>query len=492
MKITEKLSKPLEEAKYLVEENAPRYRVIIRFFYIKYEKRTYWLTQKQVYEEIIQHSEFEDYTEDLCRRDLDQLERWNNLISQQDTAKVYTLEDFNKRKFRYQLSQYSVEIERMTIKLENLFVEGASLEPTLLERFKNELLKIHEISLADETTIYGWWDLINNDFVRLNQNYQDYISELNSAKAEEMMKTVEFVLFKEKLVNYLRTFIRNLQKTTSAIESILKKVDNQAIETIIAAVISHEKSVPRLDWNMDDNEIADVIWGRWESIVNWFVPYDGEESESMKTLDATVDIIRKITRYASQITELHHFGINRKEEYRKLCEIFLSCTSIEQAHKMSSMVFGVEKPIKLKGDYYRTTDSIYSGVYDEPPFEVPVQPRVRAYRQTTRRSGIKDYKEEKKRLLEELLINARAEQKLLESYIEDDSLDFATLPLLEPETRNILLIWLAKGLESPEGAKTEFGGLFTIDRSRTDETCVLKCSDGEFHMPHYRIIFRKE
>lgn len=45
---------------------------------------------------------------------------------------------------------------------------------------------------SDENTVYTWWSDLNNDFVRLNQNYQDYIRDLNSVKAEEMMHTKNF------------------------------------------------------------------------------------------------------------------------------------------------------------------------------------------------------------------------------------------------------------------------------------------------------------
>ena len=34
----------------------------------------------------------------------------------------------------------------------------------------------------------SWWNDLNNDFMRLNQNYQDYIRDLNSVKAEKMMR----------------------------------------------------------------------------------------------------------------------------------------------------------------------------------------------------------------------------------------------------------------------------------------------------------------
>ena len=76
-----------------------------------------------------------------CKQDLDVLISWKNLLAIQDTSKVATVEEFKNKQFRYQLSEYSVEIERLTIRLENLFVESASLEPSLLERIKEEIKK---------------------------------------------------------------------------------------------------------------------------------------------------------------------------------------------------------------------------------------------------------------------------------------------------------------------------------------------------------------
>lgn len=93
----------------------------------------------------------------------------------------------------------------MVIRLENLFIEGASLEPTLLERLRISLGKAEEMSQKDAEQIHGWWSDLNNDFIRLNQNYQDYMRELNSVKAEEMMKTREFLVFKDHLIEYLRS-----------------------------------------------------------------------------------------------------------------------------------------------------------------------------------------------------------------------------------------------------------------------------------------------
>ena len=61
---------------------------------------------------------------------------------------------------------------------------------------------MEEMASRNEEKLYGWWNDLNNDFIRLNQNYQDYMRELNSVKAEEMMKTREFLLFKDRIFPY--------------------------------------------------------------------------------------------------------------------------------------------------------------------------------------------------------------------------------------------------------------------------------------------------
>lgn len=220
MRITEKLTKPVREAKYLNVENTGRYRSIIRLFFMYYEKLKYWMYQEEVYEELIEDPYFVGYTMEQCQLDLSTLVSWGNLMTIQDTRKVTTIDEFKNKKFRYQLSEYAVEIERMVVHLENLFVEGASLEPTLLERIRHHFSRISSLSQETDERLYGWWSDLKNDFVRLNQNYQDYMRTLNSVKAEEMMQTQAFLAFKDRLIEYLRGFVKSLQ-VNQAISSVL-------------------------------------------------------------------------------------------------------------------------------------------------------------------------------------------------------------------------------------------------------------------------------
>ena len=493
MNLSDKLIKPIIETKYLTVDNVHRYRAIVRYFYLEYEKMRYWLYPEEIYEEMVSHELFCAYTWDQCRQDLDALVEWRNLLPLQDTRKVTTIEDFKNKKFRYQLSEYTVEIERMATKLETLFSEGASLEPTLLERLTKELSRFTEISGLEAGAVYGWWNGIINDFSRLNQNYQDYIRDLNGIRAEEMMKSKAFLLFKDRLVEYLRIFIKTLQRNAGIIEKHLKHVTADVLEIIFQKIVVYDLAIPRIDVEVNEADIRERVMGRWQSLEEWFVEKPGHLNEAGRLLDRTNEIIRKITRYAAQISEIHNSGANRKEEYLKISHIFTQCNDINEAHKLSAVIFGIEKPMHIKGDFIRKTERINSGVYEEEPFIVSISPRIRNYREKINRSAIKEHQWEKEKVREQMFLSLQQEKELLESYILDNTIDFESLPVIEPEVRSTFLRWLSKALENGRRkGKTEDGRAYRVDGGESGALCVLNCTDGQFTMPKYRIVFEGE
>lgn len=150
MQITDKLLRPLTEVKYLNADNVDQYRCIMRIFFENYEKLHYWMYQEEVYAQMKEDPYFAEYRPEQCLQDLTTLTEWKNLNTIQDTRKVASIEEFNNRKYRYQMSEYSVEIERLVVRLENLFIEEASLEPTLLERIRLSIQRFPEMAELDD------------------------------------------------------------------------------------------------------------------------------------------------------------------------------------------------------------------------------------------------------------------------------------------------------------------------------------------------------
>lgn len=489
MKINEKLTKPITEVNYLRAENVERYRVIIRYFYEQYEKINYWLYKEDIYEAMMKTGLFENYTLEQCQQDLSSLTDWKNLIALQDTAKVSSIEEFKNRKFRYQLSKYTIEIERMTLKLENLQVEGASLEPTLLERIHQHILRIQDLQDADTNTIHAWWNDLNTDFITLNRSYQDYIRTLNSAKAEEMMKTESFLIFKEKIISYLRNFVKGLQEHAVVLEDFIRNIPLENIVYVIEKAVDYEMTIPRIEGTVHREDIYENFMGRWDSVYSWFVGKNGI-SEVNRMSDITNEIIRKITRYAQQIGELHHLGANRGEEYRHIAKLFGQCTSLEQAHKMSALIFGVDSPLHLKGLKDRQTDSIDSGVYDENATYYALEPKTRVAVVKSKRLPAKDYNLEKEQQRLAVLEQQERQSEKLKSYIVDGIVDFSKIDILDDQSRRILLRWLSDGLShTDKTSKTDDGKEFYVDDSN-QELIKVQCVDGTFVMPSFRICFK--
>ena len=197
LNITSKTTKKITEASYLCTGNTFRYRAIIRIAYKKYEKMKYLLYKEEIFEDIKKINGFDEYTLDDLKQDLDSLEAWGNFITVQDTARTRTLEEFKNRKFTYQLSTITIELERTLIKIENIKeTSRGSLEISLIERFKETLEQIKNLEEFDSSKIYSWWEMLNRDFKHLNENYQDYISKFYSPKTDELLKTNEFLIFK--------------------------------------------------------------------------------------------------------------------------------------------------------------------------------------------------------------------------------------------------------------------------------------------------------
>ena len=165
MELYDKLLKPITEVNYLRAENVDRYRIIIRYFYQEHEKIHYWMFKEDIYDMISALPGYEDYTMENCQNDLQALCDWGNLVATQDTSVPNTLQEFKNKKFRYQLSEYTVVIERMTIDLEHLAVEGASLEPTLLERIRKQILQLLAVRDKSNMEVADWWRSLNDDFI---------------------------------------------------------------------------------------------------------------------------------------------------------------------------------------------------------------------------------------------------------------------------------------------------------------------------------------
>ncbi|MEG2018425.1 MAG: TIGR02677 family protein, partial [Clostridium sp.] len=339
MKIDRNITKTIEESKYLATENTWRYRSIIRIIYKKYEQMKYSVYKEEIFDALKTYEDFKDYSMDNLKSDLDQLVNWKNLTATADTAKVKSVEEFKNREFRYNLSPVTVEFERMIISLEHMSIENSSsLESLLVEKFRELIERMPSMLYEDEKKVYEWFKEVNQSFLQLNRNYQDYISKFYASKNDELMRTTEFLIYKEGFIKYLREFIKSLQVNSSAIKDIFSKVTKDNIDEIVNKLLFYERKIQSIDLNIVEGEFLELNKGRVNSMMEWFLAFNGREPLIEQLINNTNEIIRKITRYAAAIADKKSNNANRKEEYKSIANMFMKASNIEEAHEISALV----------------------------------------------------------------------------------------------------------------------------------------------------------
>jgi uncharacterized protein (TIGR02677 family) len=482
----------INETSYLSVPNASIYRKIMRYFYREYEKMHFQLYKEDVYALLKEENEFTDYTMNQLELDLEALVKWKNLTPIQDPGKVYTIADYKNKQYRYTMSEYAVEIERLTVRLENLFMESANLSTNFFVRLEKSLEEAEMMQDASLKDVNEWWNLLQEDFKRLNQNYQDYLRDFYSGKTEHLMKSVEFVLHKDKFIKYLTDFVQELQHHSKRIEQILVRQMSIIEDVVLEKVIQSERDIPHafleLQGNLEPNIRENVI-GKWVSLKTWFIDTQGRECESRKVLKITNNIIRSIIQNAALIVQLQNWGISRKDDYQKFLEMFLKCESMEDAHCLSAHVFGIQKIQHFKTNCPREEDRINHSVYEEEPIEYYVKPHSRTYREKKDKRGFYDKSLEKMLQREAYLQNVKKQKENVLHFVKNKQIVFSDIeePVSET-TRNMFLQWIAMAnMNSQKLGQTEFGQEYRLIQK--EGTCVLKCEDGDLIMPAYIVEF---
>lgn len=494
MNITSKTKKKFVEATYLATDNAFRYRVILRISYNEYEKMKFWLYKEEIFDEIRKLEGFEEYTLDNLKQDLDSLEGWGNFITVQDTNKTKTLEEFKNRRYRYQISPNTIELERTLIKLESISESArGSLEITLIERFRESLEQLIDVNKLDSKSIFSKWDIISKDFKELNENYKDYIGKFYSPKTEGLLKTTEFTIYKESFIKYLREFIKGLQINVPKIKYIFQNITYDEIKGLIKSIVQYEKMNIVLEINYDLEESFNKHYERYLNMRSWFIGYGLNTSMIDNLLDNTNEIIRRITRYALQIIELETSGGSRKEEYRSLINIFNNCSDIDEAHRLSAVVFGVISSRHIVFDNERETESTSSSIFDEKPIKVIVKPSNRYREKTASRVYVRDKSLEKAKKAKIIIEKRNKEREMLERRIKDNRLVFKDLDGVTKEERSVFLKWLSNALNKKGNwVKNEFGRYYKVIKLEESQEIIVRCEDGDFYMPNFELIFREE
>lgn len=469
------LLEKIDEVKYLSQENTYIYRPIMRFFFTKYEQAEYWLYKEEVFEGVKNIIGDMDLGE--LERNLQFLVDNGSLTKLQDTKNVSTISDFKYHNFRYQMTDKAVIIERMIVELEELEVKVTNLEPRLFERIKKIIEKLVNVCELDAEIVYELWVDLNNDFKNLNEQYQDFLKKFHEAKTEELLQSEAFLSFKSNMINYINDFILGYMNCSTLIKDSLRKMDSTKVELLMDKLIYQQKKAPKVATDFDYDKLRRVNYGKWQSVVKWFLGSNGL-SEGDRLLEATENIITKIYKYANSLMELHGNMINRKEEYKHICKLFDKMTNLGQARELSGSVFGIIKCRHFRGSSLVNTDSLISS-YDVIPLEIPINSMVKEYKVRSNSIPIIDRSYQKQEILRKQLEKEKERKEKIRNLIKDGKIVLEDEICLDLVERRYVLRLIEK-FHGKKVKEFEFGYPYMVEDGQGK--CLIKSPDGEFLM----------
>lgn len=480
------VQKQISETKYLATENTYRYRPIMRYFYHKYEQGTNWQYKDEIYNEL--SSKINDYTLEDIERDLNFLVENGSLTTIQDIKNIETLDDFKNKKYRYQMTDYAIAIERMSIELEEMEVKVASLSPKRFEVLKKLIIDLKEIDAFTNEDFSDLWSRIINEFKDLNQNYQDFLKKFQEAKTEELLESEIFLEYKNKMINYLQDFIQGYLNNGNKIKETILSLDFNIEEKIVQKLEKYQRETPKIYPEFNYEKFNELNRGRWHSIYLWFVGKDGI-SEGDRLLDVTNSIITQISKCVSSLIELHGNMIARKEEYKHICKLFDSKINIKEAHSLSSVIFGIPRVVHYKGTSNISTDSIVDS-YSVPSIVIEVLPHEKRNKPEKTRVIIESKAAKKKEIIEQARLRKEQEKNILQKFVNQKTVNLNGEIFLSKEERSYILNLISRSRKEKTNKENLLGLRYHVED--IDGICKIISPDGTFTMQSLKIEFEVE
>nr|WP_275900991.1 TIGR02677 family protein [Paenibacillus periandrae] len=481
----------ISELKYVNADNVTRYRAIMRYVYQQYQKLNYWLKPEQIYEGLMEWNVQKNYTLEQCQIDLAQLADWGNLTPQHDGERAVTVEEYLRKKYRYLLTPYSIEIERMLESLESIRGYGGSLEPTLFDTIADTLFKIREnAGIYELGKALEYWKKLFNSFQTLHEASVDYIASLQTGMAENLMVTDAFLLYKDSITHYLQDFIQALQRRSYKIEGNLNQITAGVRELFLNAVADDEWRIPKLEQLLPKEQYLDELQDKWSSLSRWFLGDQNSISDSVLLERATKEAIVKVVRSAVRIQDKKRSSISRKNDLDYLGKWFYETPDIDTSHKLSAFVFGLFHARHLQGEDSRGSDSKEMSMWQESA--IPRTIRSRSRKRNERQDTVAAINNSalKEQFRKAFLIKQKQELKFLIQMVDVGEICISELEPIKEITRLQLLGWISRcnasanySFQTSEGIKIE------LVHPPNKERALLLCEDGKLELLNYRCKF---
>lgn len=437
---------------YLVVENVQRYRLIMRYFYKRHRQMQGTLYRPDVLE-MMRQEYSPAYTEIEVDQDLENLVTWGNLQKQQEMIRPKSIEEYRNKNLRYQITEAGILVEEMVYQLTN---QKHAARGALDEKGVRKLLQLLQDLVKGEADIVDLWPQVREEFRKVGEDTANYIGYITSPEVDSQMKTEQFLVYKDQFVNYLRDFISALQSLYHQFLVVIEKIDSLNIEKLIDGMYQKELEIPMMDY-ISREEVEEQVLGQLQALKIWFKGREGRPSEYTNLMMQTDQMITKITGLIYYFGQEIHQYQSRKKDYIHLAKWFAQAKSLEDAQKMYSGIFGLERTRHYCVSEGSDATSMRDNSWQLKPGTLFMRKRGKNARiERKAKSFVLNMAEQQKQLAQ-YRQEITAHRQQIEQYFHEGTVDFSKIKQLDAASRKVFLKWISQAVAThvPKGVANQ-------------------------------------
>jgi len=454
------LMRRVEEVGYLVAENTPLYRPIVRFFHERYERsETGWLWPGEVADFIRRaHPHHAGYTDEACEAHLRQLEAWGVLTSEHDVNQARTIEEFVRAARRYQITETARLIEELLVRLETRDGSRGSLDTTRLTRLRQALFELDRLLARLEPAtasheqlreMEGAWNAAEDARREMREQANRYLRELDHDRMPSAADLVLFLQYKRMLRDYLDEFALGLKDFVERTRDLFEDWAAEGKDARLADALARNERERKGDPRPHD-EVRAGFEGQIRVLRGFSLRGGDADILHAKTTARVRALVEQIERV---VTERRH-ALNRGRDLRLLALAFRRAPDDEAAHRLAAAAFGMGTPRHTRAfnaDAAAQLDPDAS-VWLQPPWDVELKARTRGNPNFRGVTTLRDRSIPRAELRARALERKRDEERFWNGLFRGGELALDGLVLGSPGERSRVVRLVRDCLRAPERA----------------------------------------
>lgn len=312
---------------------------------------------------------------------LGQLVEWGNLRADPDTSRVTTVEDFHRARFLYQLTRAGEAAERALGVYEEQLGKRGALQAVALADIATQLRALRELAGEVDPDPARLGLLLRglvDRFEDLADNAQAFMGSLRRTIELHDADVDAFLAYKDRLVDYLERFIKDLVTVGAEIAGLLADFDDAQVPRLLGIVARRdaEDAAPGeagggdADGRGDDGQSDDGVtgeldprelayragiaaWGeRWQGLRQWFVSEPGHPSQAKLLRSRARQAIPDLLAVVASLNERRSGRSDRSADFRALALWFAEAPDDAAMHRLWRSAFGLygSRHLVLDGD----------------------------------------------------------------------------------------------------------------------------------------------